>query len=47
MLIEIPSPKNDSCMSFSSLEFLHFDFLSGDDGATTPIIFMCNKKHKN
>ena len=47
MLIEIPSLKNDSCMSFSSLEFLHFDFLSGDDGATTPIIFMCNKKHKN
>ena len=35
MLIRILSLKNDSCIFFSSLEFLHFDFLSGDGGATT------------
>ena len=42
MLIRIPSFKNDSCISSSSLEFLQFDFLSDDGGATTWTIFMCN-----
>ena len=42
MLIRILSLKNDSCIFFSSLEFLHFDFLSGDGGATTWTKFMCN-----
>ena len=42
MLIRILSLKNDSCIFFSSLEFLHFDFLSGDGGATTWAKFICN-----
>ena len=42
MLIRILSFKNDSCIFFSSLEFLHFDFLGGDDGATTWTKFICN-----
>ena len=40
--MRIPSFKNDSCIFFSSLEFLHFDFLSGVGGATTWTIFMGN-----
>ena len=39
--MRIPSLKNDSFF-FSSLEFLHFDFLSGVGGATTWTIFMGN-----
>ena len=42
MLIRILSLKNDSCIFFSALEFLHFDFLSGDSGATTWTKFVCN-----
>ena len=42
MLIRILSLKNDSCIFFSSVEFLHFDFLSGDGRATTWTKFMCN-----
>ena len=42
MLIRILGLKNDSCISFSSLEFLHFDCLRGDGGATTSAIFICN-----
>ena len=34
MLTRIPEFKNDFCIFFSSLKFLHFDFLS-DGGATT------------
>ena len=41
MLIRILGLKNDSCISFSSLEFLHFDCLRGDGGATTSAIFIC------
>ena len=42
MLIRILSLKNDSYIFFSSLEFSHFDFLSGDGGATISTKFMCN-----
>ena len=42
MLIRVLSLKKDSCIFFSSLEFLHFDFLSGDGGTTTWTKFMCN-----
>ena len=42
MLVRILSLKNDSFIFFSPQRFLHFDFLSGDGGATTRTKFMCN-----
>ena len=35
VLIRVPDLKIDYCTFFSSPEFLHFDFLSGDVGGTT------------
>ena len=42
MLIRISGSKNNSCIFYSYLKFLHFHFLSVDGGATTWTIYMCN-----